>query len=334
MFPCSTQFKAPFIMSNHSVPLFILVGFLGAGKTSALKRAVQSCQKQNIRPWILLNDLENAQVDSQSFLEMTEDVTALDGSCICCEDPMALVNALADLPTQAQDVVFLEANGSTDAWNLLEWIVSIPKLRHFGPIQVVGVVDGERFQKRAWANALEEGQIKPATILWISKLDLLNFSEELLVKNRVRSVNSDALWLEPEEWLSTLNPTISENNSSIEEKLKQNPVESRENTHALSHKVSAQSWPTPTHWTPIDVEKWIQEFPSKVLRAKGLVRVGLEVHFFQWVRGGSEKVDWQVYPEGTGMDKIEPILIAMGALRMSQNLEDLKEKKVFQAKSN
>ena len=63
-----------------------IVGFLGAGKTTLLKRLVSEYLDNGWQPHIILNDYQNAILDSQQFLNFLEPekILALSGSCICC----------------------------------------------------------------------------------------------------------------------------------------------------------------------------------------------------------------------------------------------------------
>ena len=68
-------------------PIIVLVGFLGAGKTTVLKHLIVKVFKRIMGSFfVILNDYENAAIDSQQFLSFLEpnQIQALSGSCICC----------------------------------------------------------------------------------------------------------------------------------------------------------------------------------------------------------------------------------------------------------
>ena len=48
--------------------IIVIVGFLGAGKTTLLKRLISEYLSEGWNPYIILNDYENAHLDSQYFL--------------------------------------------------------------------------------------------------------------------------------------------------------------------------------------------------------------------------------------------------------------------------
>ena len=48
--------------------IIVIVGFLGAGKTTLLKKLTKEFLDQSWDPYIILNDYQNASMDSQQFL--------------------------------------------------------------------------------------------------------------------------------------------------------------------------------------------------------------------------------------------------------------------------
>ena len=45
-------------------PVVVLTGFLGAGKTTLLKSLLKSCQNEDLRADVILNDFSDAELDS------------------------------------------------------------------------------------------------------------------------------------------------------------------------------------------------------------------------------------------------------------------------------
>ena len=67
-------------------PIIVLVGFLGAGKTTLLRKLASKLLDNSWDLKIILNDYENAEIDSQGFLDLIsrKQIRGLSGSCICC----------------------------------------------------------------------------------------------------------------------------------------------------------------------------------------------------------------------------------------------------------
>ena len=105
-------------------PIIVIVGFMGAGKTTFLKWLVKEFIKNAWKPSIILNDYENAQLDSQQFLSFLEpsEVQALSGSCICCSGVNELRQQVNAIPKRKKGITLIEANGTTDAVTLMEFL--------------------------------------------------------------------------------------------------------------------------------------------------------------------------------------------------------------------
>jgi G3E family GTPase len=105
-------------------PIIVIVGFLGAGKTTLLKKLVKEYLSYQWNPFIILNDYQNANLDSQQFLDFLEPhkITALNGSCICCSGVNELRQQINKIPKREKGISFIEANGTTDACSLMEFM--------------------------------------------------------------------------------------------------------------------------------------------------------------------------------------------------------------------
>ena len=101
------------------------------------------------KPFILLNDYENAHIDSQHFLELLdpESISALSGSCICCSGMAELRSLVNAIPQRERGVTLIEANGTTDACELMGFLGVGLDDRFLPPVQI-SVVDARHWQER------------------------------------------------------------------------------------------------------------------------------------------------------------------------------------------
>ena len=151
-------------------PLIVIVGFLGAGKTTLLKKLVSNCLESNMDPFVILNDYENASVDSQLFLNLlsNDQIEALSGSCICCSGINELRQSVNNTPTRTNGITLIEANGTTDACSLMEFLGVGVKKQLSPPIQI-SVVEVEQWQKRGPHNELEANQIQVSSLVVLNR---------------------------------------------------------------------------------------------------------------------------------------------------------------------
>ena len=136
--------------------LIVVVGFLGAGKTTLMKKLVKTFLEVEKSPFIILNDYQNAQIESQQFLEFLEpsQVQSLSGSCICCSGVAELRTQVNAIPKRENGITLIEANGTSDACSLMGFLGVGINEQFLPPIQI-SVVDVNNWQKRDYNNILE-----------------------------------------------------------------------------------------------------------------------------------------------------------------------------------
>lgn len=150
-------------------PLILLVGFLGAGKTTYLRALLPALRAQGIDPHVIINDYQNARVDAELLRELADSIVPISGSCVCCGSREELLGALENFDHAPNRVAVIETNGTTDAEELVELLSIDPALVRFTqPIQL-SVIDGQRWQKRFWHNALELEQTRTAGFVFVSR---------------------------------------------------------------------------------------------------------------------------------------------------------------------
>ena len=84
--------------------IITIVGFLGAGKTTVLKYLLEHYSNEGWRPFVILNDYENATMDAQQLTNKIglNSIKPLSGSCICCSGIMELRNTVNRIPERKE----------------------------------------------------------------------------------------------------------------------------------------------------------------------------------------------------------------------------------------
>jgi len=165
--------------------IVVIVGFLGVGKTTLLKKVVQEYLKNEWDPFIILNDYENAQLDAQDFLKFLgpDQIKAQTGSCICCTGLNEMRLEINNNKQREKGITLIEANGTTDATNLMGFLGVGLKNHYLPPVQIA-VVDVRYWQKRSHHNELEANQVQMASLI------ILNYVEDVPIE-RVVEVEQD-----------------------------------------------------------------------------------------------------------------------------------------------
>ena len=211
-------------MQNNNVnrlPVTVLSGFLGAGKTTVLSHILNN--RQNKKVAVIVNDMSEINIDASmvksevSLNHSEEKLVEMSNGCICCtlrEDLLLEVNKLAK--DKKFDYLVIESTGISEPLPVAETFtfadengVSLSDVANLDTM--VTVVDAFNFLKdyedakylketgeylgeddeRSVADLLVD-QIEFADVLLISKIDLVENTDLDKLKAILRSLNTSA----------------------------------------------------------------------------------------------------------------------------------------------
>lgn len=107
------------------IPVQIVSGFLGAGKTTAIR--AQLAARRGERVAIIVNDFGEAALD-EATLEADEPfrITNIPGGCVCCTAPEGFVDALGAVIADRPDRLIVEPTGLARPQDLIDTIRRCP----------------------------------------------------------------------------------------------------------------------------------------------------------------------------------------------------------------
>lgn len=161
----------------RSLPLTVIGGFLGAGKTTVLNRLLVAPHGRRLA--VLVNDFGRINVDASLVQSRTPDMIALTNGCACCTVSGDLTRALLDLAQREAppEAIVLEASGIADPRGLAQVALSNPALRLDG---IVTVIDAETLLDHAHDpqyGSLFRTQVDAADMVVLTKRDLVSPQE-------------------------------------------------------------------------------------------------------------------------------------------------------------
>jgi G3E family GTPase len=164
------------------LPLTVLTGFLGAGKTSLLNRLLKD--KALAGTAVLINEFGEIGLDHLLVEKISDDLVLLPSGCVCCSMRGDLIDALErllrDLDNRRADLkrVVLETTGLADPAPVLHTVMVHPYLvmryRLDGVVTVVDAINGLATIDRH-PEAMK--QAAAADRLALAKTDLIDTSE-------------------------------------------------------------------------------------------------------------------------------------------------------------
>jgi G3E family GTPase len=186
-------------MAQGSLPLVILTGFLGAGKTTVLNRVLAAQHHRRLA--VIVNELGRIDVDGQLLKARAGDVVELAGGCVCHEVRTMdeLWEAFAELQRRGQpDAIVLETTGIAEPEPLLEGLAAhaehkaaaLP--RAVVASRVVTVVDAEVGAAVLDRHPEARAQVVTADRLLLSKLDLAGADQVAALHRMLDRLNPTA----------------------------------------------------------------------------------------------------------------------------------------------
>ena len=180
------------------LPVDILTGFLGSGKTTVLRHVLRSPAFADTA--VLINEFGEVGLDHLLVGRLDETPVLLPSGCVCCTLRGDLSRALRDLYAGRQrgDVppfrrVIVETTGLADPTPLLATVASDLVLRrHFRLGSVVATVDDVNAELGLRTRGEPLKQIATADRLLVTKSDLVSEAQVARVGAMLRRINPDA----------------------------------------------------------------------------------------------------------------------------------------------
>ncbi len=155
-----------------SLPLTVLGGFLGAGKTTVLNHLLQA--PHGLRLMVLVNDFGAVNVDATLIESVSGDgVISLRNGCVCCSMGAELMNVLMNIEKQADrlDGLIIEGSGVSDPRK----IAQIGMLgQGFSLQSIITVVDAAAVLEQRddpYVGDMVKAQIAGARVILLNKAD-------------------------------------------------------------------------------------------------------------------------------------------------------------------
>ena len=203
------------------LPVTVLSGFLGAGKTTVLNHILNN--RQGLRVAVIVNDMSEVNIDAAlvsneiTLDRQQEKLVEMSNGCICCtlrEDLLISVREMAQ--TERFDYLLIESSGISEPLPVAETFTfedeegnSLSKFARLDTL--VTVVDGVNFmQQYQEARSVQEAgeslgeddersvtdllidQIEFCDVLLVSKTDLLDSFQQREVIALLQSLNPEA----------------------------------------------------------------------------------------------------------------------------------------------
>ncbi len=296
--------------TSDRIPVTLVTGFLGSGKTTALGHWLGHTDLPLKRTAVIINDFGAINVDAALLARRQLELRSITGGCVCCqsyEDLVAQVGALADNPEI--DLVWIETSGLADPEEVLDHL-SAPELQDSTVIRrMILVIDGSDYPCSWRGRAVQEEQVRYADVILLNKTDRLDAAARQRVEVSLRQINpaarivatqkgevDPAVLSHPGERIAAHAPHHHDENCECghdhhHEHHDHDHDHGHHHDDGLPHSASTLFLPLTAPVERDAFQRFLGSLPSSVFRAKGFLRLAespKKLHTFQQVRDQAE----------------------------------------------
>ncbi|MEA0552563.1 GTP-binding protein [Lysinibacillus irui] len=290
------------------IPVTVLSGYLGSGKTTMMNHVLQN--KKDLRVAVIVNDMSEINIDAGliangSGISRTEEkFVELSNGCICCtlrEDLLQEVERLAKLGNI--DYILIESTGISEpipvaqTFSYLDEELGIDLTKFCQLDTMVTVVDAHRFwhdfqsgesllERKEAVGELDErdvadlliDQIEFCDVLVVNKCDLVSVEELERLERILRALQPEAKLirttngvLDPVDILNTGRfdfERVSESAGWLKE------LELGHENHTPEteeYGISSFTYKRKRPFHPLRFVEWCDQMPDSIVRAKGII---------------------------------------------------------------
>ncbi len=184
------------------LPVSILTGFLGAGKTTVLAHAL--AHPAYAKTAVIVNEFGAVSIDHLIVANLAENIIELRDGCLCCTIRGDLALTLRDLHRKrylgdipAFERVLVETTGLANPVPILHTLVANQPLRGaFSIDAVITVVDAEHGLRTLAEHDTATAQVALADIVVLSKTDCVDSATRLAILDAIAALNPGAECIE------------------------------------------------------------------------------------------------------------------------------------------
>jgi G3E family GTPase len=175
-----------------SVPVVLVAGFLGAGKTTVVNHLLAHAGGRRIAA--VVNDFGAINIDAEVITGAAGGVVSLSNGCICCSLEGDLLRTLAVLLRRdpRPEVIVIETSGVADPTDVVRNLMD-PVIWRETPLETVLCVVDATTPVAMLDDALLRSQIRASDVVALTKVDLADAVDQARVRDAVRAMRPAAV---------------------------------------------------------------------------------------------------------------------------------------------
>ncbi len=174
----------------NKTKLYLLTGFLGAGKTTFLTNVLEELKGKKVA--VIMNEFGKVGIDGAIIKKEGMELVEINrGSIFCSCLQLSFVSALVEMADRDMEYVFVESSGLADPSNIGEFLEAVKAAKGdvYDYSGAICIVDGVNFLDQVEDIDTVERQLKFCHLVILSKVDLIDEEKLNKVKDKIREIN-------------------------------------------------------------------------------------------------------------------------------------------------
>jgi G3E family GTPase len=252
-------------MNKRPVPILLVTGFLGAGKTTFINWLIHAVPEKKVS--LILNEFGDIKLES-NFIQKEGIglVTELANGCMCCvaksDIPRVIKYTVENAPMT--ETILIEASGLSDPDPVRDVLQSEDLAPLIRLDTIVCIVDGENFETQAKDHPIVISQIGDADLIVLSKIDKLPQEK---IDELILTIGNIGMGTKIIPWNDSMKASYFFDTNLTQIK----PKGSEVNTHEHEH--IDEYWYTSDHEMDLTkLQSFFSSLPRTIIRAKGYTK--------------------------------------------------------------
>src|SRR5712672_884597 len=221
---------------TDKIPVTVLTGYLGAGKTALLNRILSEPHGQKYA--VIVNEFGEIGIDNELVVGADEEVFEMNNGCICCTVRGDLIRIIDGLMRRKGkfDAIIVETTGLADPAPVAQTFFVDENVGKRAKLDAVVTVADAKWLKDRLRDAPEaKNQIAFADVILINKTDLVSEADLREVEARIRGINPYAKVHRTQRCAIPLSEVLGRNAFDLDRILDIEPEFLKADDHAHDH---------------------------------------------------------------------------------------------------
>jgi G3E family GTPase len=178
--------------SEARLPVTVVTGFLGSGKTTLVKHILTN--QQGLRTAVIVNEFSDIGIDGDLIVSAEDDMVELENGCICCSINGTFVDAIFRILDRGRKVDYLvvETTGLADPLPVVLTFLRSEFRDSIRLDSIITVADAASFCLDLYESQAAHNQLRYGDVVLLNKCDLVGAECVQAVEGAIRVVTPGA----------------------------------------------------------------------------------------------------------------------------------------------